>query len=95
MINTFITLLIISIMSNIFISDIPFKVERYSSKIKILDIILYIIYKVFTCANCLGYHTTWIYYLIFYSSPIGFIYGFITYLLVSIVDKILHTTSIF
>ncbi len=89
-----ITLLIISIICNIIVYDIPFKIIRYTHKNKILNLLLYTIYKIFTCVNCLSYHTTWIYFLIFYCSPIGFAYGFISYLLASIVDKWLHQTSI-
>lgn len=93
MMNIAITLLIISIISNIIVYDIPFKVERYVSKIKYVNFILSILYKVFTCVNCLSFHITWLYFLI-NSDPMGFLYGFITYLLSSIVDRILHTTSL-
>lgn len=86
-------ILIISIISNIIVYDLPFKIQRYTSKNKVIRCLLYIIYKVFTCVNCLSYHMTWITFVILWSSPMGFIYGFITYLLSSIVDRLLHTTS--
>jgi len=89
-----ITLLIISIICNVFIYDIPFRVKRYTHKNKYVNILLQVIYKVFTCVNCLSYHTTWLYYLIFFGSGVGFLYGFITYLLASFVDRWLHTTSL-
>lgn len=94
MMNILLTLTIIAIISNIIVYDIPLKIERYISKIKLVDICLSTIYKVFTCVNCLSYHLTWLYFLILQCDVMGFLYGFITYLLASVVDRILHTTSL-
>lgn len=94
MMNIFVILIIISIISNVIVYDIPFKIKRYTSSYKIIDLILYTSYKVFTCVNCLSYHMTWMYFLIFQNDPMGFLYGFGSYLLASVVDKILHTTTL-
>lgn len=93
--NNMLILLIISIISNVIVSDIPFKINKYTSKYKFMKLILGIIYKVFTCAPCMSYHLTWLYYLIVLETPIGFLYGFITYLMAAIVDKIMHTTTLY
>ena len=94
MMTILVTLIIISIISNIIVYDIPFKFQRYTSSIKIIDIPLYVLWKVLNCVNCLSYHLTWLYFLLIQGDLNGFFYGFITYLLASIVDKELHTTSI-
>lgn len=94
MMITFVILIIISIISNVIVYDIPFKFQRYTSSIKIIDIPLYVFWKVLNCVNCLSYHLTWLYFLLIQGDLNGFFYGFITYLLASIVDRILHTTTL-
>jgi len=50
------------------------------SKYKIVDLIIYTIWKVTNCAPCLSYHLTWILFVSF-GSWWGFLFGFITYLI--------------
>lgn len=94
MLNILIVLIIISTISNVIVYDIPFKFQRYTSIYKYIDLILYVFWKVLNCVNCLSYHLTWLYFLLIQGDLNGFFYGFGSYLLASVVDKILHSTSI-
>jgi hypothetical protein len=64
--------------------------RKLYSDIKIINLLIYTIWKVLNCPMCLSYHLFWISYLIYYQSPFGIILGVVCYFLTFIIkEKIL------
>ena len=97
-----ITILIIAIAANIITNQIdPLNwikdkmgigsVRRLKSKYTLIDLIIYIIWKVMNCSPCLSYWITGIYFLPTYE---GFILGILTYGLATWIYNNVFSTKI-
>lgn len=99
---TFVTLIVISVTSNIIINQIdPLEwikdklglgiVRKTFSKIKFIDIIIYSIHKILNCVGCLSY---WISVVYFLPSLEGFYLGLISYALSTWMYNNIFTTRL-
>lgn len=65
--------------------------RQLKSDRNIIDYIIYIVWKVLNCPNCMSYHIFWISYLISYSSLFGIILGVFCYFITHIIkEKIMY-----
>ena len=90
MINLFIILTIIAIISNVIVIDLdPLTwlkdklglgtTRKLKSEYKFIDIIFYTIWKLLNCSSCLSYWITVAFFYFIGGSLIGLFIGFLTY----------------
>jgi hypothetical protein len=104
MISLIFFLIILSVFSLVIVDELePFlkykdrigmgRKRLLRSKYYVIDSIIYIIWKVINCSPCFSYHLTWVVFLCL-GSWLGFLLGFITFLITKILYlKVWNTIS--
>ena len=58
---------------------------------RIVDILIYTIWKILNCPSCMSYHLYWISSLVFYGNIYGIFYGILCYFITFIIkEKIMY-----